>query len=409
MKNLKTKYSKLSKKFLGNIFRQRIGWEKKLMKFLKFLYLLFLLPIEILGDLFTIRKRFSSAKLPNLNKILIVKTDQFGDVLFSTFLIPLIKKEHKAVEIHYLINPKTSVLLEKNPYIDKLYFWEDPFLYFILGRKEGRKKVGFLKLLKDNYQTIKLLRREKYDLIINARAFVPSNNFFFKLMKPKFLTAFDISEQSFLADFWAEYDFYEEEWKNYLKLLQPFIRPKQAKFSPQFYNFNDLILGKRFLKEKETDRLIIISPISFDKERLWKINYWQKLVEYLINQRYYVILTGLPSQKEYLLKIAKSFSSDKLEIFTDLTIPQLASLIKFSKFVICIDSFITHLTIAVGKPLICLVNPKVYFLKGLSQRKKFIDTKSMVPLIKNVKVLSTLDADEKIVIKHCQNLINQTI
>jgi hypothetical protein len=120
MKNLKTKYSKLSKKFLGNIFRQRIGWEKKLMKFFKFLYLLFLFPIEILGDLFTIKKIFSPAKLPNLNKILIVKTDQFGDVLFSTFLVPLIKKEHKAVEIHYLINPKTSVLLEKNPYIDKL-------------------------------------------------------------------------------------------------------------------------------------------------------------------------------------------------------------------------------------------------------------------------------------------------
>lgn len=396
MRKLVIKYQKSFKKILSSIFRKRIGWQKKIMKVFKFLYLLFCFPIEVLGDLLFFWKRVFSKKIIKPKKILIVKIDQFGDVLFSTFLIPLIKKEFPEIEIHYLINPKTETLLKKNPNINKIYFWQDPFLYFILGRKEEKKKISFFKILKKNYQILKLLRKEKYDIIINTRAFAPSSNLFFKLMKPKYLIAFNASEQSFLADCWADYDFYEEEWKNYLKLIQPFLELKEIFFSSHFFNFDDEGLKERFSEEK--DKLAIISPISFDKERLWKIDYWQKTIEDLIEQNYDVVLTGLKSQEKYLLEITQSLNFGRVKIFTNLTIPQLASLTRISTLVICIDSFITHLAIALKKPVICLINLDIYFLKGFSQYEKFIDTKSMIPLIDRVKVIST-NSDAEDVIK----------
>lgn len=389
MRNLSKKYEKVLKKILSSVLRRRIGFKKELMKFLKFLYLLLLFPLEIIGDLIFINKKLSFKKKLEPKKILIVKIDQFGDVLFSTFLLPLIKKQAPKTEIHYLINPKTEVLLKNNPYINKIYFWHDLFLYFILGREGDKRAKNFFEILKEDYQILKKLRNEKYDLIVNTRAFAPSSNFFFKIMKPKFLSAFDISEQSFLADYWAEYDLEEEEWKNYLKLFQPFFEFENPDFFPQFYNFDDRGLMKKF--SGEMDKFVVISPISFDKERLWKINYWQELIRYLVGQNYYVILTGIESQKDYLLEIIKFFSSEKVKIFTDLTIPELASLIRRSKFVIAIDSFIAHLAIAVKKPLICLVNPEIYFLKNYSKPKKFIDAKSMIPVIKNVSIFSNLN------------------
>ena len=88
------KYSKLSNRFAGNIFRKRIGWGKQLTKLLKFFYLLVLLTVEIIGDLLFLWKRFSCKKNINPEKILIARIDQFGDVLFSTFLVSLIKKKY---------------------------------------------------------------------------------------------------------------------------------------------------------------------------------------------------------------------------------------------------------------------------------------------------------------------------
>ena len=218
-------------------------------------------------------------------------------------------------------------------------------------------------------------------------------------MKPKALIGFDISEQSFLADYWAEYDFYEEEWKNYLKLLDL----KEGEFHPRFYNFDDIGLKNKF--SSDSDKLVVISAVSFDKERLWDEMYWHKTINFLLNQGYFVVFTGLESQKDYLTNLTKNLHNEKYKVLTNLNIPELASLIRSSRFVLCIDSFITHLAIALEKPVICLLNPDIYYLKGFSLRKAFVDTKSMVPLIESVTILPTIDTDDKKMIQHCEKLI----
>lgn len=406
MKVLGLKYSKVFRKFLANIFRKRIGWRKKLTKFLKFLYLLLLFPVEIAGDLLFLWKRFSSKKITTPKKILIVKIDQLGDVLFSTFLVPLVKEKCKDAEIHYLINPKTKTILDKNPNINKLHFWQDPFLHFILGRKENRKKLSFWQIIRDNNQTLKLLKKEKYDVVINARAFSPSSNFFWKLAKPRLLVSFDISEQSFLADYWAQYDFYEEEWKNYLKLLEP-LGIGKIEFSSQFYNFDDQGLKNKFLREKE--KLVVVSPISFDKERLWEVKNWQKVISFLVEKNFQVCLIGLESQKDYLLKIKDNVISDKVKILTDLSIPQLASLLRKSLLLLGIDAFPIHLGISLKKHIICLVNTEVYYLPHYSKIKKFVDVKSMVPLVKDIVILPAQKTGTNSVIKICNEMTQRVL
>ena len=74
--------------------------------------------IDVMGDLFFFNKKIVKSFYPK--KILIVKIDQFGDVLFSTFLLPIIKEKYKGVEIDYLINEKTELILKNNPNIRKL-------------------------------------------------------------------------------------------------------------------------------------------------------------------------------------------------------------------------------------------------------------------------------------------------
>ncbi len=388
---IKEKYKNLIIKFGGNIARPRFGWKKKITKLIKLVYLPLELPFELLGDIIFLPKRFCTINIKNPKKILIVKTDQFGDVLFSTMFLPIIKKNHPDALIDYLINPKTEILLKKNPHINKLHFWNDPFLYFLLGRNE--KRMPFFTVLKNCIACIKNIRTERYDIIINTRAYPPSNNIFLKLMWPHTLIAFEMSEQSYCADIWAHYDMRDEEWKNFLNLLSPFCKNvEQEAFSEEFYNFDDSILSA--LPSGFGETIAMISPISFDRERYWPIDSWRAVIEHLLSKNYSVIITGLPSQEKLIEKIISDLPQDKIYIATKHSISEIASLLRKSKVWIGIDSFTAHLAIALKKETLCLVNEKYYFVKGWS-KKFWVDARSMIPLIKEVRLLSTNSEAEK--------------
>jgi len=394
MKYFGKKYKKIIIKLIGNIVRPRFGWKKKLIKFVKFFYLLIEIPFEILGDILFVFKRFKKVTIENPKKILIIKTDQFGDVLFSTFLLPIIKKNYPEIQIDYLINPKTEIILKNNPNIRKILFWSDPFLYFLIGRNE--KRSSFLKLIQQCIECIKNIRSERYDIIINTRAYPPSNNIFLKLMGPKNIIAFDISEQSYLADVLANYDLKEEDWKNYLNLISPFCKNTQDEtFNAEFYNFDDNI----FKKIKVDGKYVVISPISFDPERYWPNESWKEIIKKLVEKKYKIVLTGLPFQEQMLREITVGIDNDKIILATKFSIAEIASIIKGSDFWLGIDSFPAHLSIALKKKTYCLLNGKYYFLKGYST-KTWIDAKAMIPLIKDVFVFNinstSKDIEQKI-------------
>lgn len=391
------KYINLIKKFAGNILRKRIGWRKKLTKSLKFFYLLIMLPIEIIGDILFFWKRFQRPEIKGPKKILITKIDQFGDVLFSTFLLPPIKKKWPDAQIDYLINPKTEFVIKNNPFISNIHYWDDPFLYFLLGR-EKNKEAGIFSILGKNWKILSKLKKVRYDVVINTRAYSPSSNIFWKFIKPKNLIAFNLSEQSFLADFWAFYDLYDEEWKNYLNLLKPLgVDIGTAEFSPQFNNFDDEGLKNKMPDLKEKAKLVVISPISFDGERCWLEKYWKAVINYLLNNNYQVVLTGMENQEVFLQNLVLDNKNNNLKIATNLSISELGSLFKKANFFIGIDSFPAHLALAINKPIVCLLNEKAYYLKGFSGRKFAIDTRSMIPLINKVKIFLLENKSDEII------------
>ncbi|MCL4437670.1 hypothetical protein M1513_01365, partial [Patescibacteria group bacterium] len=231
-------------------------------------------------------------------------------------------------------------------------------------------------------------------------------NVFWRLIKPKRLIAFEMSEQSFLADYWARYDLREEDWKNYLNLLKPLgIDISKAEFSPRFYDFDDEGLKNKIPEALEKKKLVAISPVSFDKERLWSKENWRQVFSYLSRNGYYLVLTGLKSHEEYLRNLISGENFPDIKIATNLTIPEMGSLFQKSKFFIGIDSFPAHLALATQKQVICIVNEIIYYLKDFSPRIRFVDARSMIPLVKSVKILRIEDGGQKAIefIKEIEN------
>ncbi len=374
------KYQKLFGKFIGNIVRPRYGWKKNVTKIAKFFFLLIEFPIEACGDVLFFWKKFRKVEITNPRRILIVKIDQFGDVLFSTFLLPIIKKKYPDVEIDYLINPKTKPLLEKNPHITHLYYWENMFLLALLGREKS-KSGGLKEIRSRNKATMQELIAKNYDAVLNTRAYPPSSNVPWRKIGGK-LIAFDISEQSFLADYWARYELTEEEWVNYLNLLKPLgINGEDAEFSPGFFNLSDTSpVG-------EGKKYVVISPISFDKERQWPKEEWKKLISGLVDLGYRVALTGMPTQKAYLDELMPSQNDGGVIALNTLSLAEFGTLMKDAEFFVGIESFPAHLALAFKKEIFCLVNNNSYYLKGFSKRRLVIDARSMLPIVENLHFL----------------------
>ena len=75
-----------------------------------------------------------------------------GDVLASTVICESIKKKYPKAEVHYLIENKTLPVVENNPFIDRIIFFD------------SKQHKGFLNL----YKFGKQLKHENYDIVIDA-------------------------------------------------------------------------------------------------------------------------------------------------------------------------------------------------------------------------------------------------
>lgn len=92
-------------------------------------------------------------------KILVIQQKMIGDVLTCSILCELIKKKHPNYTVHYLINSNTLPVVENNPFIDEI----------VLFKPELRKSKKAL------FQFLCSVRREKYDIVIDAYCKLESN------------------------------------------------------------------------------------------------------------------------------------------------------------------------------------------------------------------------------------------
>lgn len=390
------KHLKLFRKFLGCLARPRYGAKGNLVGCAKAFYLLFSWCIEICGDFVTILGRRKVDEIRHLRRILIVKDDQLGDVLFSTLLIQPIRERHPEAQIDFLVRPAAVQVLEKNPLVENIYCWNNALLEFLPGR--GERKAMWSKM-RQNRITRRVLTGNGYDVVINARAYAPSGNLRWRGVG-RILIAFDLSEQSFLADHWAEYNLEEEEWKNYANLLEPLgINRSSMPFAPGFYNCESNPMAG-------AGDYAVLSPVSFERDRQWVDAQWKDLMGLISESGMSVVLTGVPPQRAYLENLAAN-SGSGVRVFTTLRLPEFGALMRDGAFFIGIDSFPAHLALALKKRAALLINPGVYFLRGYSRRRFASEARSMLPIVPNISFFDVRSAKAQDVVStlgvHCKS------
>jgi len=260
-------------------------------------------------------------------KLLIIRFSSIGDLVLTTPVLRCIKKKYPGAEVHFLVKKNFRTVMEHNPAIDRLHVFE-----------------GSLK------ENIRVLKKEKFDFIIDLQKNLRSRKVKSKLGVP----AFSFPKLNFLK--WL---YVNLKW-NLMPDKSIVDRYFQAvkKLNVQNDGEGLAFFIPEHLKTRQDDipmghyagfvACVICGSFATKK---FPVEKWQAFCTLC---PYPVILLGGPEDKEEGEAIAKA---DKGKIYNacgKFSLLESADLIRRSKVVVSNDTGLMHIAAAFKKPIISL-------------------------------------------------------
>jgi heptosyltransferase II len=157
----------------------------------------------------------------------------------------------------------------------------------------------------------------------------------------------------------------EHEIDRYLGLALAIGVPVKNK-KPIFYlsELEERYVNK-FLHEKgitDRDRFLSLHMTTSHEQRWkqWNIDKWVDLAENLIKQRFKVVILGSDNEREMVLNAFSKSIVKPIIAVGELTLKQTAAVIKNSAVLVCNDSGLMHIGVALDTPVVAIFGPQDY-------------------------------------------------
>ena len=236
--------------------------------------------------------------------ILIIHTAFIGDIVLSTALVSKVKEKYPDSNIYYLTTPLGKEILKNNPKIKEIIVYD----------KRGKDK-GFKAFI----SFIRKIRKLKVDVCLTPHRYLRSS-ILSLLSGASIRVGYDIASLSFVDDSPKrfELEMYPSE-KDKIKI--------------------DTIL-KNFFQNK---KIILIAPGSKWFTKRWPEEYFRILIQNLVKKDdLLIVITGGKEEKEIVLNL----DSKVLDLRGEISLLELAELIKRAILVVSNDSAPIHITSA---------------------------------------------------------------
>jgi lipopolysaccharide heptosyltransferase II len=266
-------------------------------------------------------------------RFLIIQTAFIGDAILASALLEKLNTHFPDAQIDYMIRKGNESLFKSHPLINKLYIWD----------KKTRKYKNFLDILK-------LVRKEKYDYLINLQRFA-STGIFSVFSKAIQKIGFKKNPFSFLFDIKVEH--FVNNGMHEIERNQQLIRhltddkPAKPKLYPTEQEFEKV-------KTYKTGRYICISPASVWFTKQFPKEKWIEFINTL-NDGTKVYLLGAPSDISLCNEIVKKSSNKNIENLAGLlNLLESAALMRDALMNYTNDSAPMHLASAMDSPITAL-------------------------------------------------------
>ncbi len=300
-------------------------------------------------------------------KILIFRTGSLGDSVCALPAIYSIRKNFPDAQIDILTNAGAENLVSLGALIDRTIVNEIINYY-------GMPKKKLFKLIKKN----------KYDLFIQLPQYGAAwfrqlrDIFIAKSLGVKYAFGWQICSTQFLAKHQARLINFENERDRLLRILERNGLKSYGLVFPlgiteEIKRKVEILIEDKRLKDTRLPFLDNnLSPVQSRQENIglvvgakrpqnrWPIEYFKEVADYLLKQRYNILLFGGPEDFE----LAEQIKGDNVFNFCGKLSPlETAEMMKYCRLVISNDTGPMHLAYAVGTPLIAIFSSRDYYGK----------------------------------------------
>lgn len=262
-------------------------------------------------------------------KVLIIQTASLGDVVLASALANSIKKQYPDSSITMLVKKQNEAVLDHNEVVDIVLSWD----------KSAGKYKNLIHLLK-------LVRKNKYDFVINLHRFA-SSGFITAFSKAKMKVGFKQNPFSFLFNKRVSHvlNNVHETDRNLelgrlclpnLELARPIITPKEPENSNLLLNDNQ--------------KVVTIFPGSLWETKMLPVEKWIEFAS-LLPCDFQLLLLGSSTDFDLGEKIASTRIDNTKNLCGKLSINESAWMMQKALMNYCNDSAPTHIASAVNAPI----------------------------------------------------------
>ena len=280
-----------------------------------------------------------------------------------------LKKTYPNSQITWLVDKKYASLVSTDNTIDLIIEWPRDNWQKLIEEKK------FFKFINNILAFFKFLKKTKYDLVIDLQGLLRTNIISRMTNAKKRISLGSEFAGNFFSDQVISRDHKSRRISSEYFALAKFLKLDYGSFKPRFIppaKTEKSIYKSLNLSAGIVNSHFIILPFTTRVEKHWQNSHWKKLINYLtLKYELHCIVLG-NNLDENQLELLTQLGNKVISLAGKTSLLDAAQLINLSKFVVGVDTGLTHMSISLKKNTVALFGDTCPYLNPVNQNSKVI-------------------------------------
>jgi len=280
-----------------------------------------------------------------MKNILIVNVNWLGDVIFSSPIFTVLKKQYPEAKISCLAVPRVKSILDRIPGVDEVIVYDE--------EKEHWTPLGKLRLI---WQ----LRKRKFDVAFILHGSYTRALLVFLAGIPKRIGYATKNRGSLLTNIVSNKKKKIHRSDYYMSIVEAAGIQMGNSQTVVSAIYSDIESARSLLKINGVgpdEPYILVHPGGNWNLKRWPVASWAKLIDCLLEENRRVIITGASSDEDFAFKLMGEVKHNPINLVGKTQLYQLLGLMKNASVVVSADSGPLHLANSVGSAVVGLFGP----------------------------------------------------
>jgi len=281
----------------------------------------------------------------DIRDILIIRTAYIGDIIMTLPILKPLKEKFPQAKISFVVSREGAELIKGNPYIDRIFPF-NPFWFYKTSKKEY-------------FQFINQIRKERFDLVIEARGDIRDISFIVFPLRSEFKLSYSFGGGAYMLTHIVPFKEMKHRVEYHLDMVRYLgCKPENVEWGIYLTEEEKNNVREILNSHKINQPFIAVHPGARLPLKRWLNERYALLCDNIRN-RYYmpIVILGSEKEKDIIDNIVKDMSYNPVILAGKLSLRELAGVLSESALFICNDSAPMHIAAAMKTPTVAIFGP----------------------------------------------------